>query len=292
MSVRRGIIATLAVVAIVLAVVGLRHERARGEAPAPAAGPPRIVTLSPDLTATLYAIGAGSLVVAVSDYCVTPPGATPLPRVGTALTPSYEAIARLAPTLILTAGGSRTRELQELAPTRLLPWLTLDQVTASTRELGRLTGHEPEARALAERLATRLSAQPPAGAPRVLLVLGGSPGQLDDVWFVKDESLHGAALRAAGGRNAVARASSGAPRLSLTQVLELDPEQIIVLTTSASAADAALYRESWRKLTPLAAVESGRIAVVGGADVFADGPSILELVTRLAGVIAKLRGGS
>ena len=90
-----------------------------------------------------------------------------------------------------------------MGPTRLLPWLSLTDVIESTRELGRLTGRAKEADDLAARLGERLTVAPPVNAPRVLLVIGYRPGKLDEVWFIRDNSLHGAALQAAGARNAV-----------------------------------------------------------------------------------------
>jgi ABC-type Fe3+-hydroxamate transport system substrate-binding protein len=94
---------------------------------APASPGRRVVALAPAVTETLFAIGAGGDVVAVSDYCDTPDEVQRLPRVGTSITPNYEAIARFAPTLIVSESNAATksRELQALAPTRLLPWLTL-----------------------------------------------------------------------------------------------------------------------------------------------------------------------
>ena len=91
--------------------------------------------------------------VARSDYCDYPPEAR-LPRVGTNLTPNYEAIARLKPTLILGQGdyGSRRPSSKRSVRTVLLPWLSLDEVSRGIEELGRLTG-QPPAAALADELA-------------------------------------------------------------------------------------------------------------------------------------------
>lgn len=288
MSVRRGILTAVAVVAVVLLGLVIRREASRSAAAGAGTGPARIVALSPGMTATLFAIGAGAQVVGVSDYCDYPPGATRLPRAGTAITPSYETIARLAPTLIIAEGKTHEAELSAIAPTRVLPWLSLDDITNSTRKLGQLTRHAADAAQLAATLRARLSVKPPPGAPRVLLVLGYTPGKLDEVWFVKPDSIHGAALAAAGGKNAVAQAPQGPPRLSLARVIEIDPDQIIILTTSTRDADAKLFRESWSKLTPLAAVRAGRIGVLGGKETYADGPRILDLVDRLAAEIKQL----
>ena len=94
----------------------------------------RIVSLSPSMTETLFAIGAGERLVGVSDYCNYPAEAAKRPHVGTGLTPSYEAIARLAPTLIVSENNANVRahELRALAPTLLLPWLSLSE-SADTR---------------------------------------------------------------------------------------------------------------------------------------------------------------
>ncbi len=244
---------------------------------------PRIVSLAPAVTETLFAIGAGSLVVGVSDYCDFPPEAQKLPRLGTSLTPNYEAIARLAPTLIVSEenAAARRQELEALAPTRLLPWLTLDEIVGSIRELGSRTGHAHEAAALADELKRRLGVPQLERGPRVLLVLGYEPGKLDDIWFVRANSLHGAALRAAGGRNAVSTPVEGAPRLSQERVLELDPDMIFVLLRPGEEQRAAAYVADWQRLSGLRAVKHRRVRAIAAPEAFANGPRILALVERL-----------
>ena len=57
----------------------------------------RIVSTSPSITETLFALGLGDRVVGVSTYCRFPPEATRLPKVGTFLKPDVELIAGLRP---------------------------------------------------------------------------------------------------------------------------------------------------------------------------------------------------
>src|SRR5262249_47720720 len=69
-------------VAAALAVAALLSCRAdRGPEPLPEA-PRRIVTLAPNLTEIVYALGAQDRLIAVSDYSDYPPAARQLPRVG------------------------------------------------------------------------------------------------------------------------------------------------------------------------------------------------------------------
>ena len=95
--------------------------------------PARIVSTSPSITETMFALGLGDRVVGVSTYCWFPPAVATLPKVGTFLKPDAELIARLRPDLVfvhrgphpaasqlatlkIRAGGHRTR----LAGQRLL----------------------------------------------------------------------------------------------------------------------------------------------------------------------------
>jgi len=254
-------------------------------------GQRRIVSLAPAITETLFAIGAGSELVGVSDYCDYPEEAKKLPRTGTALTPGYEAIVRLRPTLIVCDGAASAprRELSALGVTRFLPWLSLEDIVASTRLLGALT----ERAAAAARLATELwdglaVAESPSG-PRVLVVLGETSGKLSEIFFIKRNSIHGAALRAAGARNAVARDVLGVPRLSIEELLRVDPDAIIVLIApKANGPEDSQVLQDFQALEPLTARKTGRISVLRSAEAFANGPRILTLTARLRGELTRL----
>jgi len=250
--------------------------------------PTRIVSLAPNVTETLFAIGAAPNVVGVSKFCNYPPEVVRLPRVGTSITPSYERLAELSPSLIVSERNvsAKARELAAIAPTRLLPWLTLDEISSSIRELGRLTERREAADRLATKLRTRLDVLAPEHGPRVLLVLGYSPGKLDEVFFIRRNSLHGAALHAAGGRNAVDHDVSGVPRLELSSVVAIDPDIVIVLSVRPAAAEQ--LRADWSRLWVLSAVKNSRVAAIEAPEAYANGPRILGLVDRLSAEITKL----
>jgi iron complex transport system substrate-binding protein len=257
-------------------------------APAATSTTSRLVSLSPGITDALFEIGAGANVIARSDYCKYPAEVTRLPHVGTSLTPNYEAITRLAPTLILGERGAnaRQRELEAIAPTLLLPWLTLDEIVASMRELGRRTNTVAAANALAARLKARLDVPAPPNGPRVLLVLDGQLGKIDEIWFIRENSLHGAALHAAGARNAVLESVTGLPRLSVERLFAIDPDAIFLLTEPGRAQ--AEYLAPWRALAPLRAVANGHVTVVETPEGLVQGPLVLRLVDELAVEVKKL----
>jgi iron complex transport system substrate-binding protein len=248
----------------------------------------QLVSLTPAITETVFALGGQDQLAAVSDYCSLP-AASKLPRVGTALTPRYEAIAALRPSHILSddSAGAKRRELAALGPVEILPWLTLSEVVSSTRRIGVLLGKAAAGEQLAQRLEQRLSRKPPAGAPRVLLLLSYDPDRPAELWFIRRNSLHGAALAAAGGENAVDHDVAGLPRLSVEGLIKLDPDVVLIIPPKgATAAAQRAAVEAFSKLAPLRAVKQGRVAVVEDASQ-STGPSILELVDALERALKK-----
>jgi iron complex transport system substrate-binding protein len=260
-------------------LAGKLAARRSPQAPGPMAA--RLVSLAPALTETLIALGGQQQLVGVSDYCQLPAGLT-LARVGSSLTPRYEAIAALHPSLVLcddSAGAKRT-ELAALGPCEFLPWLTLGEVVQSTRRLGEVSGHAAAGAALAAKLESRLSKKPPPGAPRVLLLLSYDPDRPAELWFIRRNSLHGAALAAAGAQNAVEHDVPGLPRLSVEELLKLDPDAVLIIPPPGSLPERESQLVSaFAKLGPLRAVKNGRVKCVAGTQ--SVGPSILQLVDAI-----------
>jgi len=67
--------------------------------------PHRIVSTAPSITEALFALDLGSEVIGVSRFCDFPPEVLKLPKVGTYIKPDPEAIARLAPDLVILQGN-------------------------------------------------------------------------------------------------------------------------------------------------------------------------------------------
>lgn len=63
----------------------------------------RIVSLSPNVTETIFALGKGELLVGRSDYCNYPLEALDLPSVGTLYSPSLEKLLALEPTMVISS---------------------------------------------------------------------------------------------------------------------------------------------------------------------------------------------
>jgi ABC-type Fe3+-hydroxamate transport system substrate-binding protein len=288
---RRAIISSLgALLFSAGAAVGISRLAAKKNGTR-ASGAERLVSLTPAITETVLALGGGAQLVGVSNYCMLPPGLE-LPRLGSSLTPSFEAIAGLHPSLILCddSAGAKRQELAAIAQCEALPWLTLPEVVSSIRRIGQLLGHAAAGEALAERLNSRLSRRPPPGAPRVLLLLSYDADRPAEIWFIRQNSLHGAALAAAGATNAVDHDVAGLPRLSVEELIRIDPDEVLIIPPPGATLE--LRRRllwAFNALAPLRAVKAGKVGVLSTASQSV-GPNILELCDALSRMLQKMAG--
>ncbi len=113
--------------------------------------PERIVSISPSLTEILFAIGAGSQVIAVDSYSNYPPEA-PITSLS-ALEPNMEAIAAFNPDLVVLSYdvGDLVKGLNKIGiETMLLPAATdFEDILMQVKNLGKRTGNIEQADGLA-----------------------------------------------------------------------------------------------------------------------------------------------
>jgi ABC-type Fe3+-hydroxamate transport system substrate-binding protein len=286
---RRALIGSLGAL-LFSAGAAIGVSRLAAKRPPPGAGK-RVVSLTPAITETVLELGGAEQLLGVSDYCKLPPGVK-LPRLGSSLTPNLEGIAALRPALILSDGSAaaKSKELGAIGRTEVLPWLTLTEVTESIRRIGQLLDQPLAGDALAQRLKMRLSKEAPADAPRVLLLMSYDPDRPAELWFIRRNSLHGAALAAAGARNAVSYDVPGLPRLSVEELIRIDPDQVFIIPPAGASLEARRRMlAAFNALSPLRAVKEARVGVLSGATQSV-GPSILELVTSVARMLQKMSG--
>ncbi len=279
---------------VALLVVALVASACRRPAPAARSGP-RYVSLDAAMTETLFAIGAGPQVVARTPYCTHPPEVRALPSVGTILTPDFARLAEVRPTRIFGSAGptSQGSQLSRIAPTTLLRWKTVDEVIAGVRSLGRITDHAANADALADQMQARLRPRVPSSPVRVLLAFANSPDLHGGVDFIQRNSITGAALEAAGGRNAVDHDVVGQPTLDLDRLRQLNPEAVLVILPrdGVGPEERARYLAAWSALSDLAAVRRGAVRVVDCEACLSVGPRIVRVVDTFEAALQSLPAG-
>jgi iron complex transport system substrate-binding protein len=251
-----------------------------GRSVAVASRPTRIVSLAPNLTEILFAVGAGDRVVADTSYCNYPPEAAAKPHVGDTQRPDLERLIALEPDLVLVSTASQLQSLSErLAalgiPTYVSNPRDFDGVVASVERIGDLVGEADAGRRLAATLRERTAAVGAAVAgrpsPKVFFVVGEEPLiTAGKGTFVDD------LIRRAGGASITADETTEWPQFSAETVVARAPD-VIVLPGSSHGVEGlpASIRE-----TP--AARSGRIVSIDGDLLMRPGPRLVDGLERLA----------
>src|ERR1700677_4234369 len=115
--------------------------------------PHRVICLMPTVTDTVYALGAGGDVVAISDYTKYPAAALKKPSVGDLIKPSIETILALHPDLVIglkpTGPMESTEQLERLGiPVFLVSPHGIAGVLHSVESIGQALNRTPQAVAL------------------------------------------------------------------------------------------------------------------------------------------------
>ncbi|MDQ2872553.1 MAG: helical backbone metal receptor [Candidatus Eremiobacteraeota bacterium] len=210
--------------------------------------PTRIVSLMPSLTEDICRIGAGKLLVGVSQYSNGASCAAGLPVVSDFASVDAEAIIALHPAVVVGIPAQRrtTASLRSAhVPIAFFPDDTYDDIFADLTGLGNLTGHAASAKALVAKLRAQTRALQTARHfkrhPSVFIALGAGP-----IWTVGPRSYLSQIIALAGGRNAVSVLPSAYAQYSAEALLALQPDAIV--TDRFTHLNESFDREPWRSL--------------------------------------------
>jgi iron complex transport system substrate-binding protein len=245
----------------------------------------RIVSLAPNLTETIYALGAGARLAGDSDYCDVPEEAKSKPHIGAPVNPNLEAIIALKPDVVLASAAinwpATADALLKLGvPVYTTEPHTVDDMLVGITHIGAVIGAEAEANSLTTSLRARLDAlaQALAGrAPRrVLFIVWDDPLiSIGPHTFIAD------ALRLSGGVS-VLDVEQSWPHVSLEHVVKLQPEFLVFTGDHGDGETSKLEelreRKVWRELD---AVKAGRVAFISG-EVDRPAPKLIDAIEDLA----------
>ncbi len=256
-------------------------------------GPTRIISLIPPVTETLFAIGAGPEVIAVSSFDNYPPDVAKLQRVGALLDPDVERILSLRPDLVVVyASQTDLRAQLERAhiPMYVYRHAGLSDVTATIREVGTRVGKGVAAVRLAREIDRQIDAVRTrvAGLPRVatLIVFEREPFTLRGIFASGGTGFIHDMVEAAGGANVFADIARQAVQATTELILARRPAIIIELRSSvATESDQRRELATWSGLGALPAVRTGRLYLFADQRMSIAGPRVGEVVQVLGRTI-------
>jgi iron complex transport system substrate-binding protein len=225
--------------------------------------PHRVVCLVPSITDTVFALGSGDDVVAVSDYTKYPPAALKKPSIGSLVKPSIETILSFHPDLVLGTsipGSTETaNQLQTVGvPVYLVDPHGLAGILRSVGSVGEALNRVPQATALNASLSKRIetvrahSAGKPA--PRVLV-----PVWYDPIITIGKNAFISEIVETAGARSVTDDLIPDWPEVSMETVITRAPEALVLIRGGKLSVEMLRKQPGWSSLP---AIQAGKVYFV------------------------------
>lgn len=246
--------------------------------------PVRIVSLAPNLTEILFALGLNERIAAVSSDSDYPPESANKNKVGTFWTPNTEAIIASKPDLVITL---RTRTEHQKAVADSLQRLRfkvltlklekIEELFTAIQKIGIATGCEQRSDELVKNIRNQLN---------LLQSKVSSVDKVRVLWVVQVEPLRVAGrntfinelIELAGGENAIGPTIAQYPSISSEELLACGAEAIIqsAMGTDNIAGQQQAAEAFWSKFAALPAVKNNRIYVIDPDTTLRLGPRLLQ----------------
>lgn len=199
----------------------------------------RIVSLAPNLTEIVYAVGAGEQLVGDTEYCDYPAAAKSVAKIGDTMHPSVERIIALKPQIVLVSTASQLEAFtKQLDQQNITVYVTnpqsLEDVFRSIQTLGDLFGHHDSTTTIVAELRTRAAAVEVATKTvkpvKVFYQVSDEP-----LYTVGRDAFLTDLIRRAGGVSVTADVPGAFPRYSDEAALAAKPDAIILPSGGAMA---------------------------------------------------------
>lgn len=248
----------------------------------------RIVSMAPNLTEILFALGLDDEIVGVTTWSDYPPQALNKPKVGTFWQPNIEAVIAAKPDLVVALGFEQQMNLADRLERIGCNCLTVsiehvDDVFEAIKEIGTATKREGEADKLVHDMGGKLNR---------LSALVGASDRPRVLWVVQREPLRVAGrntfinemIELAGGENAIGPTIHKYPPVGGEHVIAGRPD--VIIEPAMGRLDPARHRENavrfWSRFKSVPAVANKRIHIIQGDTVSRLGPRLHEAIEVIA----------
>jgi iron complex transport system substrate-binding protein len=225
--------------------------------------PHRVICLMPSVTDTVFALGAGDDVVAISDYTKYPAEAAKKPSVGDLIKPSIETIVSLHPDLVIGVQPKgpmdTTVQLERLGiPIFLVNPMGLAGILHSVETVGTALNRSAQATALVNSLQIRIDSVKARtkGLPTPTVFM---PVWYDPITTIGRHAFTTEIIAAAGGRSVTDDMVPDWPQISMEVVLARAPQALLLVRDGKITLHVLQDRPGW---STLVAVRERRVYYV------------------------------
>jgi iron complex transport system substrate-binding protein len=247
-------------------------------------GPKRIISLAPNVTEILFALGLDERIAAVTSFCDYPEKAKEKPTIGGMSNPSLERVVSLKPDIvIMTTDGNPKVFAERLRAFRIQTYLfrarVLSELPHGIRDLGAALDVRGKADRLAQEIESSLNklSQMHSYASRrenVLFIIWPEPLIVAGPGTAIDD-----AITILGHHNIAAGSQSPYPKYSIEEILLRSPDVIFIGKGHADMRD--MSKGLLKKLSGVPAVRNRRIFFVSD-HLYRLGPRTIRGIEEMA----------
>ncbi|MCK5808371.1 ABC transporter substrate-binding protein [bacterium] len=238
----------------------------------------KIITMSPSVTDTVWALTLGKKVIATDKFSSWPDAVKKLPKVGGFLDPNIEQIATLEPTIVIIpqSAGKTISSLEKLGIRILnVDHSTLKGVEKSFTTIASACGIPQQGETLLQTFKSKLAPSQSEHKPTILIVVSREMTDkgMKNIIGVGDDKLMAELITRAGGTNAL----KGLRPYSMIQrekLLTLQPDILVDVSLSSDSNETVL--EAWKN----SGIKS-KIEVVNQQWAVVPGPRMVKLLELL-----------
>ncbi len=244
----------------------------------------RAVSLAPNLTENIFAVGAGDRLVGVTTFCNYPEAAQKIQKVGDTISPNMEAIIALKPQIVFVSTASQietfTKQLeqQNIAVFVTNPQ-TLEGVLANLRQLGNMFGTPDKTAELLGNLQARIIEidEKVQNKPKVKTFVQISK---EPLFTIGKDSFLTKIIERGGGVSVTKDVATAYPKLSKETALALNPDAIILSESPDNLEPNEVFKNS-------NAVKNGKVFKINADLLSRPSPRLIDALEKIAEVLDK-----
>jgi len=239
----------------------------------------RAVSLAPNLTEIVFAVGAGDRLVGVTTYCNYPEQAQQIRKIGDTINPNIETIIALKPQIVLVSTASQIETFtSQLEQQNIAVFVTnpngLDDIYKSVEKIGEVFGKQENARRVVgdmqKRVAEIEAKTNSVNGVTVFLQISKEP-----LVTVGKATFFTDLIERAGGISLTKDVATAYPRLSKETALALNPEAIILSDSEDNREPNDVFKNS-------PAMKNGKIFHVNADILSRPAPRIVDALEQIA----------
>jgi len=289
MKKRRLILLILTILAFAgLVVITTQFEAGIKKIPQPLTQLDRIVSMAPNLTEILFALGLEDNIAGVTIHSDYPPAAEKKPKMGTFWQPNIEAVIAAKPDLVITLGFEQQRNLAKRLKASGCGILTVNiekvsDLFGAIEKIGEATNTTQKADQLILNIKKELGG---------LAAMFDSTEKIRVLWVIQTEPLRVAGrstfvneiITLAGGENAIGPTLHQYPPIGTEQLYSCGAD--VIITPAQGREELSIQQQKalkfWSRFKSVPAVKNQRIYVIDPGPVSRLGPRLPKAVKNVA----------